>query len=158
MSTINGRMRDGAIGEFCYKLYFLRSNAQFFTRKKITTISYVIINLYHQRGTGSRWAGFIFQGIFWPWPRLGMKFIKAKWVLVNQFYDVDLLIKFLYFLDDASKKVELTQKWSSLLEAGKNEGEIEKELGQPKLDDVTAKRAKKIIKKLNKEVEAAVSS
>ena len=42
------------------------------------------------------------------------------------------------------------------MEAGKNEGEIAKELGQPKLDDVTAKRAKKIIKKLNKE--AAVSS
>ena len=62
------------------------------------------------------------------------------------------------FSDDANKKVELTQKWSSLLEAGKNEGEIEKELGQPKLDDVTAKRAKKIIKKLNKEAEAAVSS
>ena len=61
-----------------------------------------------------------------------------------------------YFTDDANKKVELTQKWSSLLEAGKNEGEIAKELGQPKLDDVTAKRAKKIIKKLNKE--AAVSS
>ena len=65
---------------------------------------------------------------------------------------------FYYFTDDANKKVELTQKWSSLLEAGKNEGEIEKELGQPKLDDVTAKRAKKIIKKLNKEAEAAVSS
>ena len=78
MSTINGRMRDGAIGEFCYKLYFLRSIAQFFTRKKFTTISYVIINLYHQRGTGSRWAGFIFQGIFWPWPRLNMKFMKAR--------------------------------------------------------------------------------
>ena len=60
------------------------------------------------------------------------------------------------FSDDANKKVELTQKWNSLLEAGKNEGEILKELGQPKLDDVTAKRAKKIIKKLNKE--AAVSS
>ena len=44
------------------------------------------------------------------------------------------------------------------MESGKNEGEIEKELGQPKLDDVTAKRAKKIIKKLNKEAEAAVSS
>ena len=44
------------------------------------------------------------------------------------------------------------------MEAGKNEGEIEKELGQPKLDDVTAKRAKKIIKKLNKEAEVAVSS
>lgn len=65
---------------------------------------------------------------------------------------------FFYFTDDANKKVELTQKWSSLLEAGKNEGEIEKELGQPKLDDVTAKRAKKIIKKLNKEAEVAVSS
>ena len=81
-----------------------------------------------------------------------------RWVLVNQFFDVNLLIKFLYFSDDANKKIELTQKWSSLLEAGKNEGEIEKELGKPKLDDVTAKRAKKIIKKLNKEVEAAVSS
>ena len=44
------------------------------------------------------------------------------------------------------------------MEAGKNEGAVEKELGQPKLDDVTAKRAKKIIKKLNKEAEAAVSS
>ena len=44
------------------------------------------------------------------------------------------------------------------MEAGKNEGEVEKELGQPKLDEVTAKRAKKIIKKLNKEVEAAASS
>ena len=44
------------------------------------------------------------------------------------------------------------------MEAGKNEAEVQKELGQPKLDDVTAKRAKKIIKKLNKEAEAAVSS
>ena len=69
-----------------------------------------------------------------------------------------IIKSFFYFTDDANKKVELTQKWSSLLEAGKNEGEIEKELGQPKLDDVTAKRAKKIIKKLNKEAEAAVSS
>ena len=69
-----------------------------------------------------------------------------------------VLIKFLYFSDDANKKVELAQKWTSLLEEGKNEGEVEKELGQPKLDDVTAKRAKKIIKKLNKEAEAAVSS
>ena len=75
----------------------------------------------------------------------------------TSFFYVNLLNKFLHFSDDANKKIELTQKWSSLLEAGKNEGEIAKELGQPKLDDVTAKRAKKIIKKLNKEVEAAVS-
>merc|ERR1712166_325800 len=49
-------------------------------------------------------------------------------------------------IDDANQKVELTQKWSSLLEAGKNEAEVQKELGQPKLDDVTAKRAKKSLK------------
>jgi len=106
-----------------------------------------------------------------PW-----KFEKCRqiWLLQNCYSsvrvppeDFKILLKYMSTIngrmrdgaiDDANKKVELTQKWSSLLEAGKNEGEIEKELGQPKLDDVTAKRAKKIIKKLNKEAEVAVSS
>merc|ERR1712166_1303693 len=97
-----------------------------------------------------------------PW-----KFEKCRqiWLLQNCYSsvrvpqeDFKILLKYMSTIngrmrdgaiDDANQKVELTQKWSSLLEAGKNEAEVQKELGQPKLDDVTAKRAKKIIKKLN---------
>ena len=43
------------------------------------------------------------------------------------------------------------------MEAGKTEAEIEKELGTSKLDDITAKRARKIIKKMNKDAIAASS-
>ena len=63
----------------------------------------------------------------------------------------------IYILDDAKEKVKLTQKWSNLSEIGKNEIEIEKEVGKPKPDDVTTKRARKVLKKLNKDTDVVSS-
>lgn len=48
----------------------------------------------------------------------------------------------------------MTEKWNNLSEEGKNETDIEKEIGKPRPDDITIKRAKKIIKKLNKDAES----
>jgi len=56
--------------------------------------------------------------------------------------------------DDAKEKVDLTEKWNNLSVEGKNETDVEKEIGKPRPDDLTIKRAKKIIKKLNKDPES----
>lgn len=46
----------------------------------------------------------------------------------------------------------MDEKWTKLSdEDGKLDGDIEKELGKAKPDEISLKRAKKIIKKLDKE-------
>jgi len=104
-----------------------------------------------------------------PW-----KFEKCRqiWLLQNAYTskvppeDFKILVKYMATIngrmrdsaiDDAKEKVELTQKWSNLSETGKNEIEIEKEIGKPKPDDITTKRAKKVLKKLNKDADVVSS-
>ena len=52
-------------------------------------------------------------------------------------------------LNDAKKKKELKENWTKLIEEGKSEDKIREELGQEKLDEIVAKRASKIVKKLS---------
>ena len=52
-------------------------------------------------------------------------------------------------LQEAKDKLEFTTKWESLASEGKLDVDIAVELKKPKLDQVTVKRAKKIVKKLD---------
>lgn len=47
----------------------------------------------------------------------------------------------------------MVQKWEELTEEGSVETDLLKKIGEPKPDDISIKRAKKIIKKLSKEKE-----
>jgi len=51
----------------------------------------------------------------------------------------------------------LTEKWKNLLEEGKDDKDVEKEIGKQMPDDLAIKRAKKIIKKLNKDADSVSS-
>lgn len=102
-----------------------------------------------------------------PW-----KFEKCRqiWLLQNCYdgervppADFKVLLKYMATIngrmrdgaiDDAKEKVDLTEKRKNLSDEGKTEAEIEKAVGKPKFDDLAIKRAKKIIKKLNKETES----
>ena len=53
-------------------------------------------------------------------------------------------------LKEAQEKVELSKKWDQMVSDGKLESDIALELKNPKLSDLTVKRAKKIVKKLSK--------
>jgi len=70
---------------------------------------------------------------------------------ITCFFKVHL---FSFITDDAKEKVDLTEKRNNLSDEGKTDAEIEKAVGKPKFDDLAIKRAKKIIKKLNKETES----
>ena len=50
-----------------------------------------------------------------------------------------------------------TEKWKNLLEEGKDDKDVEKEIGKQMPDDLAIKRAKKIIKKLNKDADSVSS-
>jgi len=105
-----------------------------------------------------------------PW-----KFEKCRqiWLLQNCYdgvrvppEDFKILLKYMATINgrmrdgaigDAKEKVDLTEKWNNLSVEGKNETDVEKEIGKPKPDDLTIKRARKIIKKLNKDPESVSS-
>jgi len=102
-----------------------------------------------------------------PW-----KFEKCRqiWLLQNCYdgvrvppADFKLLLKYMATiqgrmrdgaLEDAKQKIDLTEKWKNLSEEGKTDIDVEKEVGKPRPDDLAIKRAKKIIKKLNKDAES----
>ena len=56
-------------------------------------------------------------------------------------------------LKDAEQKIEFSQKWDELASNGKLEADIAIEMKKPKLDNITVKRANKIVKKLSSSVE-----
>ena len=58
-------------------------------------------------------------------------------------------------LQEAKDKLEFTTKWESLASEGKLDVDIAVELKKPKLDQVTVKRAKKIVKKLDPKEETS---
>jgi len=105
-----------------------------------------------------------------PW-----KFEKCRqiWLLQNCYdgvrvppSDFKILLKYMATIngrmrdgaiDDAKEKVNLTEKWKNLLEEGKDDKDVEKEIGKQMPDDLAIKRAKKIIKKLNKDADSVSS-
>ena len=58
-------------------------------------------------------------------------------------------------LQEAKDKLEFTAKWESLASEGKLDVDIAVEMKKPKLDQVTVKRAKKIVKKLDPKEETS---
>merc|ERR1711976_170854 len=58
-------------------------------------------------------------------------------------------------LQEAKDKLEFMAKWESLASEGKLDVDIAVELKKPKLDQVTVKRAKKIVKKLDPKEETS---